>query len=504
LDVVLLSRLQFAMTVSFHYIFPPLSIGLGMMLVFFEGMYLKTGNKQWENITRFWTKVFAVNFAMGVATGIVMEFQFGTNWATYSRFVGDIFGSALAAEGIFAFFLESGFLAVLVFGWDRVSSRMHFFATCMVALGSIFSSVWIVVANSWQHTPAGYILEKDVNGFERAVVNDFWAMVFNDSAMHRLGHVILGAFILGAFFVMSVCAYYILKGRHLEFAKRTFKVGLIFGAASSAAIGLSGHKQAEMVAHTQPIKLAAFEGHYKTSTGGTPLYLMGLPDDKTGEVKYGVAIPGGLSFLVHMDFNKPLPAMDTVPPELRPKAFIPFLTYHVMAGLGAGFVGLTMLGLFFLWRGTLFEKRWLMWIFVVAVVGPYIANQAGWVASETGRQPWVVTGLLKTTDAVSKSVPGEHVLASIVIFFLIYLMLFAVWVYVLNDKIKHGPEHLADEMVPTDRAGFFNTAGKLGAGEASMTMTDRKAPAPSGPIAPLPEFPKPAREDTPARIPPEE
>src|SRR5213079_3572976 len=212
-DVFLLSRIQFALTIMFHYLFPPLSIGLATLMVFMEGTYLRTGNVIYDQMTRFWSRVFAVNFAMGVATGIVMEFQFGTNWAAFSRYVGDVFGSALAAEGIFAFFLESGFLAVLVFGWDRVSKGMHFLATVVVALGSCFSAAWIVVANSWMHTPAGFEV---IGG--RAVITDFWAMIFNPSSMNRLVHVVLGAFIQGAFFVMSIAAFYILRGRHLDFA----------------------------------------------------------------------------------------------------------------------------------------------------------------------------------------------------------------------------------------------------------------------------------------------
>src|SRR6267142_5679790 len=260
LDVLFLSRLQFALTIMFHYLFPPLTIGLGLLLVIMEGTYLKTRNPLYEAMTKFWSRVFAVNFAMGVATGIVMEFQFGTNWAAYSRYVGDVFGSALAAEGIFAFFLESGFLAVLVFGWDRVGKKMHFFATLMVSLGSLFSSVWIVIANSWMHTPAGF----EVQG-GRAVITDFWAMVFNPSSMDRLAHVVLGAFLQGAFFVMSISAYYVLRGRHLEFAKRSFTIALVFGAVCCVLIGVSGHSQGKMVAQHQPAALAAMEGHSESA-----------------------------------------------------------------------------------------------------------------------------------------------------------------------------------------------------------------------------------------------
>jgi cytochrome bd ubiquinol oxidase subunit I len=456
LDVLLLSRIQFALTIMFHYLFPPLSIGLGTLMVFMEGAYLRTGHRSYQTMTKFWTKVFAVNFAMGVATGVVMEFQFGTNWANYARYVGDVFGSALAAEGIFAFFLESGFLAVLVFGWDRVSPRMHFVATLMVALGSIFSAIWIIIANSWQHTPAGFTVEQ-VDGVPRAVITDFWAMVFNPSSMHRLGHVLLGSFILGAFFVMSIAAYYVLRRRHLDFAKKSFSLALTFGTISAIAMLVSGHFQARTLAHTQPAKLAAMEGHFET--GVAPLHLLGIPDSEEKRVKYAVSIPGGLSFLVHDRFDAPIPGLEEFRPEDRPPVTIPFLTYHLMVGLGAAFVGLTALASYYRWRGVLFDRRWLLVVFVVAVIGPYLANQAGWVATEVGRQPFVVypsvergsdgaftlTGGLRTAEAMSNTrvVTGERVLGSIVLFSIMYFLLFVIWVYVLHSKIQHGPEEEA-------------------------------------------------------------
>src|SRR6478752_5217472 len=234
MDVELLARIQFAFTIAFHYIYPPLSIGIGLIMVIMEGLYLKTGKKQYEILTRFWIKIFALIFGIGVATGIVMEFEFGTNWAVYSRYVGDIFGSALAAEGIFAFALESGFLGILLFGWTRVSSRVHFFSTIMVFLGSVFSAIWIVIANSWQQTPAGFHIVGEGLA-ARAEITDFWAMVFNPSSMNRLTHTLIGAFIMGAFFVMSVMAYYILKKRHVELAKKSFTIALVFGCLSSWA-----------------------------------------------------------------------------------------------------------------------------------------------------------------------------------------------------------------------------------------------------------------------------
>src|SRR5947209_5581403 len=248
-DTLTLSRIQFAMTIMFHYIFPPLSIGLGALLVAFEWLHRRTGDADYRALGRFWTRVFAVNFTVGVATGIVMEFQFGSNWARFSRFAGDVFGSALAAEGIFAFFLESGFLAILVFGWDRVSARLHFFATVMVALGATFSAIWIVVANSWMNTPAGHQVVLH-DGVPRAEVVDFWAMVFNPSSVHRVIHVLLGAYTLGAFFVMSVSAWHLLRGRHEQASRKAFRVALAFAAVTVVAIFFSGDSQARKVAST--------------------------------------------------------------------------------------------------------------------------------------------------------------------------------------------------------------------------------------------------------------
>jgi len=459
LSVVILSRLQFALTIMFHYLFPPLTIGLGVLMVFMEGMYLKSRDPLYESMARFWTRIFAVNFAMGVATGVVMEFEFGTNWATYSRFVGDVFGSALAAEGIFAFFLESGFLAVLVFGWDKVSPRTHFLATVMVSLGSMFSAIWIVVANSWQQTPAGFHIVGEGTS-ARAEVTVFWAMVFNPSSVERLVHVLLGAFILGAFFVMSVSAYYLLKGRHVEFARRSFTIALLFGAAVSLAEIVSGDSQARTLATTQPTKLAAFEGLYSTEPGGTALSLVGFPDSSQQRVKGEVAIPGLLSLLVHGDLDTPVRGLDQFPRRDWPPVAIPFYAYHVMVGIGFFLGTLTMFALYLRWRGSLFERRWLLWVFVFAVAGPVAANQLGWVGAEVGRQPWVVYGLLRTPDALSKAVKAGAVLGSIGMFALIYALLFAVWVYVLDDKIKHGPDETAPVPGATSVEGLVDAAGR--------------------------------------------
>jgi cytochrome bd ubiquinol oxidase subunit I len=442
MDVVTLSRIQFALTIMFHYLFPPLAIGMGVFLVFLEARYLKTEDPQFEAATKFWTKIFALNFAIGVASGIVMEFQFGTNWAAYSRYVGDIFGSALAAEGIFAFFLESGFLALLVFGWDKVSPRVHFFATLMVALGSIFSAIWIVVAISWQQTPAGFIIQKTQRAsgvVERAQLTDFWSVVFNPSAVDRLVHVLIGAFICGAFFIMSVSAYYLLKNRHVEFARKSFTTALILSAVASIAILFSGDSQGRMVSRYQPAKLAAIEGIYKTTNAGAPMHVFGLPDSASKTVRFNIEIPGLLSFLVHRDFNKPVPGLDQFEPDIPPVA-LPFFSFHIMAGLGIYFLVLTVFALWLHRKGTLFEKKWLLRIFVISVIGPFVANELGWVAAEVGRQPWIVYNLLRTVDAASPGLSSSQVAGSITMFGFIYTLLFAVWIFLLNDKIMKGPE----------------------------------------------------------------
>jgi cytochrome bd ubiquinol oxidase subunit I len=439
MDVEILSRLQFAFTVAFHYIYPPLSIGLGVCLVIMEGMYLKTKEPVYEKMTRFFVKIFALIFGIGVATGIVMEFEFGTNWAVYSKYVGDVFGSALAAEGIFAFALESGFLGVLLFGWNRVSPKVHFFSTIMVTLGSMFSAIWIVVANSWQQTPAGYHVVGE--GMEaRAEITDFWAMVFNPSSVERIMHVWIGAFLAGSFLVMSIAAWYLYKNKYHDFAKKAFGIGLVVALLSAYAQLITGHSSAEVVATYQPAKLAAMEGHWD-STGPADMYLFGYID-KTNERTIGLGIPGGLSFLTHQDFKAPIAGLKSFKPEDRPGSpNITFQSYHIMIAIGMLLIALTSFAAIQWKRKQLYNKPWLMLTFVWAVLLPQIANQTGWFTAETGRQPWVVYKLLRTSDALSQSVQKEHVVFSLILFTLVYTLLFALFIYLLNKKITHGPWH---------------------------------------------------------------
>ena len=446
MDVLTLSRIQFGATIAFHYLYPPLSIGLGVMLVLMEGLWLKTKNPIYHQMARFWTRVFALTFAIGVATGIVMEFEFGTNWAAYSRFVGDVFGSALAAEGIFAFFLETGFLAVLLFGWDKVGPKMHFFATCMVALGAHFSAIWIVAANSWMQTPAGFhIVGEGLHA--RAEITDFWAMVFNPSSMERLSHTMAGAWQAGAWLMVSIGAWYLLRKQHRAFALASMKFGLALSLTASVLTLVTGDRSASGVARNQPAKFAAFEGHWETGPRA-PLHLVGWVDEQT-ETTIGLAVPGLLSWLAYGDTAKPVTGLRAIPKDERPPVNFTFQLFHLMVAIGFTLIGLALWASWALWRGTLENSRALLWLLVLSVLGPQIANQAGWWAAEVGRQPWIVYKLLRTSQGLSAVVQSNEIVASMIMFTLVYLLLFAAFIFLLNDKIKHGPD--AVDLQPTGK-----------------------------------------------------
>jgi cytochrome bd ubiquinol oxidase subunit I len=437
MDVLLLSRIQFAMTIAFHYIYPTLSIGLAVILVIMEGMYLITKNKLYHQLTKFWVRMFALIFVIGVATGIVMEFEFGTNWSTYSRYVGDIFGSVLASEGIFAFFLESGFLAILLFGWNKVPPVVHFISTVMVCLGSHFSALWIVIANSWMQTPAGFKIVGE--GMEaKAEIIDFWAVVFNPSSMDRVIHVLLGCWQAGATLVLSVSAFYLIRQKHVEFAKASFKIALVVATVSSILQVASGDRSAKLVHQHQPTKLAAMEAHYEASAPAD-LYLFGWVNEKEERVDFGVRIPRMLSLMVSGDPNTPVAGLRSFPPSDRPPVQIVFQSFHLMVGIGFMMVALNLLGCFLWWKGKLFTCRPVLWAFVFSVLGPQIANQLGWIVAEVGRQPWIVYNLLRTSEGLSKVVSSGMVMSSLVMFTVVYVSLFALFIYLMTQKILKGP-----------------------------------------------------------------
>ena len=443
MDVEILHRIQFGFTLTFHYIYPPLSIGLSLALIIFEGLYLKTKDPAWARITQFWIRVFALTFALGVATGIPLMFAFGTNWARYSHFVGDVLGSALAAEGLFAFSIEAGALGVLLFGWGRVSKWVHFLATCAVSFGAHFSGVWITCVNSWMQTPAGYAILKDAKGTEYAVVTDWWEMILNKSSLSHLTHVMLSAWLTGAFLIISVSAYYLIKKRHIDFALKSMKVALIIAAFSIVAQLASADHLSRLIAKFNPVKMAAFEGVFKTEEY-TPAYAFGIVDTEQQKV-HGLAIPGALSYLIHRDFKEPVSGLDQAPSSEWPALQVVFQVYHAMVTMWA-FMFVSLLFGLWMWRKNNWQLHpWLLKLLVISVVFPQIANIAGWYSSCIGRQPWTVYKLLRTKDAYSAGITSNEASLSLTLFIIAYLSLFALFCVLLDAKIKHGPSDAPED-----------------------------------------------------------
>lgn len=443
MDALILARLQFALTIMFHYIFPVLSIGLGLIMAIIETIYVRTEKPVYLVAAQFWVKIFSLTFAMGVVTGIVMEFEFGTNWSTYSRYVGDVFGSALAAEGIFAFFLESGFLAIVLFGWNRVGKKTHLFSTWMVCLGAHFSAIWIVVANSWMQTPAGFHIVGE-GMFARAEIINFWEMVFNPSSVVRLLHVILGCWLAGAFLVISISAYYMLKKRDLEVARLSMRVGLIVAFISCLLQLELGDLSGKIVAKYQPAKLAALEGRYKTESGA-PLTLFGIVNSKEERIDYAIQIPKLLSFLSFGSFDAQVDGLDRIPREDWPNLPVIFNVYRLMLLTWALMFILAASGLYLFYRGRLENHPWLLRAMVFSAMIPQIGNQAGWYSAESGRYPWIVYGLLRISEGLSKAVTANQILFSIIMFGVIYFILFILFIYLLNEKVKIGPAGKSDK-----------------------------------------------------------
>ncbi len=435
MDAVLLARIQFAMTVGFHFLFPPLSIGLAWMLVIVEAIGWKKKNEFYVSAGKFFGKMLALIFAVGVATGIVMEFQFGTNWAEYSKFVGDIFGAPLAAEGVFAFFLESTFLGLYVFGREKVSKGVHWFSILMVAVGATISAFWILVANSWQQTPTGFIIQ---NG--RAELTNFWEAVFNPSTLPRFFHTFDAALISGAFFMAGISAILILKKKEVEIAKKSLKFAAIFGLiVSLLEVFPFGHEHGRQVAQTQPEKFAALQGLY-TSQSGAPVALFAFPTDHPPELKAKIEIPGVLSWLAFGDINAKVKGINEFPKDEIPPLFLTFVSYHNMVILGMYFIFIMALSLYLIKKNKLWEKKKLLKLLAWSIPLPLIACQLGWIAAEVGRQPWIVYKLMKTRDAVSITVGAGEILFSIILFGLIYILLLSVLLFLINKKINHGPD----------------------------------------------------------------
>jgi cytochrome d ubiquinol oxidase subunit I len=497
------SRAQFALTAMYHWIFVPLTLGLSWLLAFFETLYVKTGNPEWKRITRFWMMLFGINFAIGVATGIILEFEFGTNWSNYAWMVGDIFGAPLAAEGIFAFFLEASFFAVMFFGWERVSKKTHLFATWMVALGSNLSALWILVANAWMQYPVGMAFNPDKARFE---MQNFWEVLLSPVAISKFTHATSSSFQVAALFVVAVSSWFLLKGRHLDVAKKSILVASVFGLLSSVFVGITGDEAAYANARNQPMKLAAFEGLYDGAEGAG-LVAAGvlnpekMPGDDTTPFLYEIKIPGLLSLLANREPGSFVPGINDllygntrhnitgidkkiekgkIAVELlsqykiakkeknearakmalanfknyenylgygylqNPEAAVPpvaltFYSFHVMVVLGTLFPVLFLLFLYFTYNDSISRKKWLLRLGLFSVFLGYIASQAGWVVAEVGRQPWTIQNILPVSVARSNLTTGT-VQTTFFLFLFLFTVLLIAEIRIMLKQIQIGPE----------------------------------------------------------------
>jgi cytochrome d ubiquinol oxidase subunit I len=435
MDVLMLSRLQFAVATFFHFIFVPLTLGLSILIAIMETVYVRTGDEEYRRMAKFWGKIFIINFAVGVVTGITLEFQFGTNWARYSRYVGDIFGSILAIEATLAFFLESTFLAVWIFGWKRLSPRLHCLSIWLVAFASNLSALWILMANAWMQHPVGYTIR---NG--RAELTDFLAVVTQPFGFQIYFHTISGAYILAGFVVMGISAYHLLRKQHLAFFTKSFRMGLTFALIFSLAEIVQGHIHAGEVAKIQPTKLAAMESLWETQAGA-PQTLFLIPDAKNerNNLEFG-KIPGALSFLAYHSTGATVKGLKDFPKEDRPPVALTFIAFRVMVGLGFLFVLLTLVGWFK--RNKLEASPRFLKIMLYAIPLPYVALQAGWIVTEVGRQPWIVYGLMRTKDAVSP-IATSQVGITLAAFIAAYSALGVIAFYLIAKHVRRGPEPAA-------------------------------------------------------------
>lgn len=434
LDLLLLSRLQFTLTAIVHYFFVPLTLGLTVIIAYMEYRYWRTNSQLYDKMSRFWTKIFLINFAVGVATGITMEFQFGTNWSAYSRYVGDIFGAPLAAEGVFAFFLESTFVGLLVFGRDKISRGMRFFAALMVAFGTNLSAFWILAANSWQQTPAGFAINESVN---RAEMTNFAEVIFNPSSLIRFTHVIEGAYITASFLLITISAYFLLKKRNVDLAKESMKIAIVVGLVFSILQAVSGHTHAQVVGEHQPAKLAAYEAHWETKANA-PMLLFAIPDIENEKNSFEIGIPGDpgiLSFLAHNSFSEPVTGLKEFPADERPPVLGTFISFRLMVGIGTFMILWTAYLVYLYRKNKLFDNERILKIAMYLLPLPFLANSFGWVVTEWGRQPWAVYGLLTTADGVSQ-LSAVEVLISLVLFMGIYTFLAYLMVYLMVKEVK--------------------------------------------------------------------
>jgi cytochrome d ubiquinol oxidase subunit I len=446
MDVLMLSRLQFAVTAMFHFIFVPLTLGLSLLVAYMETRYVRTGDETYLKMTKFWGKLFLINFGLGIVTGITLEFQFGMNWAEYSKYVGDIFGAPLAIEATVAFFLESSFIGLWIFGWNRVSKRVHAVSIWLVAIASNLSALWILLANGWMQHPVGYVLR---NG--RAEMVDFMAMATNTYGILKFFHTIFSGYVVAAFFVMGVSAYHLLKKKNVEFFKKSFRIASAFGLTSSILVFLVGDFHAAEVAKTQPTKFAAMESVWETQKA-IPYNLMVIPDVQNERNSVdAIGIPGLLSYLAFHDSKSEVVGLKAFSKENRPPVLPTFLSFRGMAALGMLFMLLTLIAFIFSLTNRIEFSTTFLRIMLYSIPLPYIAAQMGWIVAEVGRQPWIVYGVLKTSDAVSKSISTGQVVSSLLGFTLVYGLLAMVDIYLLTKYAKKGPDDDLSHIVRATR-----------------------------------------------------
>lgn len=444
MDTVMLSRFQFASTTIFHYFFVPVSIGLALLIAIMETMYVRKGNEEYKKMAQFWGKLFLINFAVGVVTGILQEFQFGMNWSDYSRFVGDVFGAPLAIEALLAFFLESTFIGLWIFGWDKVSKRVHLLSIWLVAFGTMLSAFWILAANSFMQHPVGFAIN---NG--RAEMNDFLALITNGQLLVEFPHTVLAAYATGAFLVTGISAYKLLRKQEVSFFKKSFEIAAIVGIVSSMGVAVAGHAQAQYLVKTQPMKMAASEGLWGKSGDPAPWTIYANIDPENKVSSNEIQIPYLLSFLSYSTFSGEVKGMNELQAEYVQKYgegdYIPpvrttFWSFRIMVAAGTAMIVLGLYAIYLIWRKKMDRPNtWFMRFMLWGLLLPPIANTAGWIMTEIGRQPWTVFGHMKTADSVSPNITSGQVLFSVISFTTIYLILGIVMVGLFIKVIKKGP-----------------------------------------------------------------
>jgi cytochrome bd ubiquinol oxidase subunit I len=463
-DAVVLARAQFAFTMSFHIIFPAFSIGLASYLAVLEALWLWTGREVFINLFNYWLKIFAIGFGMGVVSGIVMAYQFGINWSAFSDKAGPIVGPLMAYEVLTAFFLESGFLGVMLFGLDRVGHKLHFFATLMVATGTLISAFWILSANSWMQTPTGYAINAD----GQFVAADWLKVIFNPSFPYRLVHMVLAAYLTTALVVGAVGAFHLLRDQHLAGPRVMFSMAMWMATLVVPIQIVAGDQHGLNTLEHQPAKVMAMEGHYESYSNGAPLILFGLPDQAAGKVKYAVEIPKLGSLILKHSWDAPFAGLDTVPRENWPPVPITFWSFRIMVGIGLLMLALGLFSLWTRWRGTLYESRLLHMFAVAMSPAGFVAVIAGWVTTETGRQPFTVFGLLRTTESASP-LAAPAVASSLTAFVIVYFIVYAAgltYLFRLMALPPHHGEQGPRAEAPTRTAGITPAAGVVTEGSA--------------------------------------